>query len=205
LGGGWLAANADGHACGGNERRGTVIYLSRGWLVSLATGLLLVVGANPCFAADDAGSVSTKSIDQNLHLALRDVINLGADIFNQGDQAGCYRLFQGALMTAHSQLGHHPDVQKLIDDGLTRTEQGSTGKRAWVLRKLLDDVRNKINPNPKKPSDKTKPGESPSGKPPEKKEGEFKPNEAKSETNKSKEGKDKKPGDAKPPDTSKEK
>jgi len=108
-------------------------------------------------------------------------------------------------MTARSQLGHHPDVQKLIDDGLTRTEQGSTGKRAWVLRKLLDDVRNKINPNPQKPSDKTKPGESPSGKPPEKKEGELKPNEAKSETNKSKEGKDKKPGDAKPPDKSKEK
>jgi hypothetical protein len=182
-----------------------VIYLSRGWLVFLATGLLLVVGANPCFPADDAGSVSTKSIDQSLHLALRDVINQGADIFNQGDQAGCYRLFQGALMIARSQLSHHPDVQKLIDEGLTRTEQGSTGKRAWVLRKLLDDVRDKINPNPKKPSDKTKPGESPSTKPPGKKEGELKQNETKSETNKSKEGKDKKPGDPKPPDKSKEK
>jgi hypothetical protein len=180
-----------------------VTYLFRGWLVSLATGLLLVVGANPCFAADEAGSVSTKSIDQDLHLALRDVINLGADIFNQGDQAGCYRLFQGSLMTARSQLGHHPEVQKLIDDGLTRTEQGSTGKRAWVLRKLLDDVRDKINPNPKKSTEKTKPGESIS--PPEKKKSEVKPNETKSETNKTKEEKDKKPGDPKPPDKSKEK
>jgi hypothetical protein len=95
------------------------------------------------------------------------------------------------LITARSQLGHHPDVQKLIDEGLTRTEQGSTGKRAWVLRKLLDDVREKINPNPKKSTDKTKPGESPSAKPPK---------ETKTE-NKTKEGKgDKKPGEPKPPD-----
>jgi len=200
LGGEWLAANADGHACGDNERRGTVIDLFRGWPVSLATGLLLVVGANRCFSADDTGSISIKSIDQSLHLALRDVINQGADIFNQGDQAGCYRLFQGALMTARGQLTHHPDVQKLIDDGLTRTEQGSTGKRAWVLRKLLDDVRDQINPNPKKSSEKTKPGES--ANPPEKKKSEIKPNETKSEANKTKEGSppDKKPGDAKPPD-----
>jgi hypothetical protein len=161
----------------------------------------MIVASNLCAVADDAaGSVSTKSVDQNLHVVLRDVINQGADIFNQGDQAGCYRLFQGALMTARSQLAHHPDVQKLIDEGLTRTEQGSTGKRAWVLRKLLDDVRDKINPNPKKTSEKTKAVESPI--PPEKKKGDVKPNETKSETDKTEGGSppEKKSGEAKPPD-----
>jgi hypothetical protein len=202
--------HADGHACGVSERRGTVVHLFRRWPVSLATGFFMIVASIPCFAADDAaGSVSTKTVDQNLHLVLRDVINQGADIFNQGDQAGCYRLFQGALMAARSQLAHHPDVQKLIDEGLTRTEQGSTGKRAWVLRKLLDEVRDKINPNPKKSSEKTKQGES--ANPPEKKKSEVKPNDAKSETDKTKAGSpsDKKSGEAKPPDkksdTSKEK
>ena len=186
-----------------------MVHMFRRWPVSVATGFFMIVASNLCAVADDAaGSVSTKSVDQNLHVVLRDVINQGADIFNQGDQAGCYRLFQGALMTARSQLAHHPDVQKLIDEGLTRTEQGSTGKRAWVLRKLLDDVRDKINPNPKKSGEKTKPGES--ANPPEKKKSEIKPNDTKSETDKTKGGSpEKKSGEAKPPDkksdTSKEK
>jgi len=177
--------------------------LFRNWPVCVAIGLLFIEGANPRLMAEDgAASVDTKKVDLNLHLALRDVINQGADIFNQGDPSGCYRLFQGALMTARSQLGHHADVQKLIDDGLARTEVGSMGKRAWTLRKLLDDVRDKINPNPKKSAEKSKSSDTPPAKTPEKKPEEAKQKEAKKETNKTKEGKpgDKKPGDAKSPE-----
>jgi hypothetical protein len=175
----------------------------RCWPVWLAIGLLFIAGTNSRLMAEvGAASVDTKTIDQNLHVALRDVINQGADLFNQGDPSGCYRLFQGALMTTRSQLGHHADVQKLIDDGLARTDVGSMGKRAWILRKLLDDVRERINPNPKKPAVKDKSSDTPPAKTPEKKSEEAKPNEKKTQTDKTKEGKpeDKKPDDAKPPE-----
>jgi hemoglobin len=114
--------------------------------------ILAVKGSLP--AADDAaGTISTKTIDQNLHRVLRDVINRGADLFNQKDQRGCFYLFQGALITARSQLGHHPDAQKLIDDGLAGANQSSMDRRAWALRGVIDQVRDKINPNPSKPAD----------------------------------------------------
>jgi hypothetical protein len=133
--------------------------------------MFILVGAGFALGADDtAGSVSTRTIDQNLHRVLRDIINQGADLFNQGEHRGCYYLFQGALVTARSQLGHHPDVQKIIDDGLSRTDRSaSMGSRAWALRGVLDQVRDRINPNPSKPAEKKpgegKPGESQPAKP----------------------------------------
>jgi len=123
----------------------------------LVVSLVILVGIGLPAAAQDAlsQSVSSKTIDQNLHRVLRDVINQGADLFNQGDQRGCYYLYRGALITARSQLGHHSSVQKLIDEGLSRTNaENSMGRRAWALRGVLDQVRDQINPNPSKPAEK---------------------------------------------------
>jgi hemoglobin len=127
------------------------------WATALVAGLVILVEIGVPAAAQDATSpsVSTKAIDQNLHRVLRDVINQGADLFNQGDQRGCYYLYRGALITARSQLGHRAGVQKLIDEGLSRTNaENSMGRRAWALRAVLDQVRDQINPNPSKPSEK---------------------------------------------------
>ncbi len=187
------------------------------WTANITVGLMVLMGLNPSIHADDSGASSnTKSIDSNLHLALREVINQGAEIFNEGDHGGCYRMFQGALITARGQLSHHADVQKLIDDGLAKTETGSMGKRAWVLRKLLDEVREKINPNPKKSTEKNKSSESSPPKPQEKKPEDAKKTDdgkKSEESKKSEDGKkkddgkkpedskkngDKKPGDSKP-------
>jgi len=131
-------------------------FIGRPLSAGLIIGLLMFGETRSPAAADDgAGSVGTKTIDENLHRVLRDVINRGADLFNQGDQRGCYYLFQGALITARSQLGHHPDVQKIIDDGLSTADQSSSmGRRAWSLRQVLDQVRDKINPNPSKPAER---------------------------------------------------
>jgi hemoglobin len=128
----------------------------------------LLISAGPATAADDqSGSVSFRTIDQNLHGVLREVINQGADLFNQGDQRGCYYLYRGALITARSQLGHHVDVQKLIDEGISRTDAvASMGRRAWALRGVLDQVRDKINPNPSKPGEKKSAESRPLERPP---------------------------------------
>jgi hemoglobin len=133
-----------------------MICTGRPFARSLIASLCIFVGTGSTVAADDkAGSISTHTVDENLHRALRDVINRGADLFNQGDQRGCYYLFQGALITARSQLSHHPDVQKTIDNGLSALDpSASMGRRAWALRGVLDQVRDKINPNPSKPAER---------------------------------------------------
>jgi len=133
--------------------------LRRPFPAGLIVGLWVYAGTGLPAAADDkTTTIDSKTVDQNLHRVLRDVINRGADLFNQGDHRGCYYLFQGALMTARSQLGHHPDVQKIIDDSLSGSDpSASMGRRAWALRGVLDQVREKINPNPSKPAERQAP------------------------------------------------
>ena len=48
--------------------------------------------------------------------ALRDVHDRGADLYNTGDMAGGYRMYQGGLIVARGMLGHRPDLQKTIAD-----------------------------------------------------------------------------------------
>jgi hemoglobin len=87
-------------------------------------------------------SVPTKELDEKVFKVLRPVINTGASLYNNGDPAGCYRLFQGALMTIQPLLDHRPDVQALIDKGLKDAEARPTMfDKALALREVLDNVR----------------------------------------------------------------
>jgi outer membrane biosynthesis protein TonB len=94
---------------------------------------------------------STQDLDKALFGSLRDVINRGAEVYNDGDHAGCYRIFEGALRSVKPLLAHHKDLQKLIDEKLTAAEGDPVvWRRAFTLRSALDKVREKLNPNPKK-------------------------------------------------------
>jgi hemoglobin len=90
-----------------------------------------------------AGDTKTQAVDKQLFDALRDVINTGRDLFNKnGDYSGCYRVYQGGLLTARPLLTHRPDLQKVIEKGFADAEQLSyTHQRAFALRKALDTVR----------------------------------------------------------------
>jgi hemoglobin len=85
----------------------------------------------------------TKAADKQMYDVLREVINTGRELFNKnGDYSGCYRVFQGSLITIKPLLTHRPDLQKTIDKGLVDAEQMSyTHQRAFALRKVLDTVR----------------------------------------------------------------
>ena len=64
--------------------------------------------------------------------------NRGADLFNKGDQIGCYRVFQGLLWTVRPLLGQHPDLQKQIDEGMTAAERlPSLDQQAKALHNIL--------------------------------------------------------------------
>src|SRR5262249_31904383 len=75
----------------------------------------------------------------------------GADLYNNGDWNGCYREFQGALLMAKPFLAHNKDAQKAIEDGLARAAKEPTlDRKAYTLHEVIDDVRDRIDPNPKK-------------------------------------------------------
>ncbi len=113
----------------------------RGWLIPLAAVLL----CGPAGAAQAAEDTSAGAADQKIYNTLRDIINEGADLYNSGDQAGCYRLYEGALKTLRPLA--HDDWGKAITDGLAEADRTpSVGERAFVLRRVIDRIRSSIHP-----------------------------------------------------------
>ncbi len=107
-------------------------------LATLAT-LVFVLGA----PAQDKKPVAEKHDAQALADALREVINTGADLFNKyGDYAGCYRVYQGGLLSVKPFLT--PDLQKKIDQAIAKAEgMPRYSDRAFELRTVLGEIRDK--------------------------------------------------------------
>src|SRR4051812_27221868 len=120
----------------------------------IATGLLALAVIGQTGFADQPRQdekVDRKAIDTALYNTLREVINRGADMYNNGDMTGCYRLFEGALLTAKPMLDHRPELQKSIAKALASADRDAvTYRRAFALRAALDKIRAEVNPNPKK-------------------------------------------------------
>jgi truncated hemoglobin YjbI len=124
--------------------------IRRLWTVPLLLGCLSVglsadLGAQPAEKA--APALQRKEIDAHINKTLRTVINQGADLYNSGDWAGCYRLYEGALLALKPFLEHYPDLQKDIDAGVlnaARTPQ--LADRAFVLRDVINKIYKKTAP-----------------------------------------------------------
>lgn len=100
-------------------------------------------------SATKLGPPEKVDVARQLHGVLREIHNRGADLYNTGDVAGCYRFFQGALLTARALLEQHPEVQKTIDKGMADADNNSSlPKRAFALHVLIEDVRARIRPTP---------------------------------------------------------
>jgi hemoglobin len=119
---------------------------SQWWFLLLAVWGL---GLNGLAAAQEKGDkpdmpapLDRKVLDQHVYNTLRSVINHGANLYNSGDWNGCYRLYEGALMTLRPLLDHRPELQKAIDTGLDKAQGTSAlSRRAFVLREVIDKVR----------------------------------------------------------------
>ncbi|HEV8058432.1 MAG TPA: group 1 truncated hemoglobin [Gemmataceae bacterium] len=114
---------------------------------------LLLTGFTGRTNAQDA-----KQLDQHIYDLLKDVINTGADVYNaraedrdmytrENNRAGCYRIYQGSLLTVKPLLGHHPQLQTVIDNSFAKAAtQTSMAERAFTLREALDEVRRVVKP-----------------------------------------------------------
>src|SRR5262245_28316163 len=91
-----------------------------------------------CVIVPAAWAQEPKSLDRQISEALRDVHDHGRELYNAGDTASCYRMFQGGLVVARGLLGHRPDLQKAIADGMAAAERETlVGKRAFLLHELI--------------------------------------------------------------------
>jgi len=54
-----------------------------------------------------------KQLDERIYKVLRDVINTGAERYNKpnNDPEGCYRIYQGSLLTLKPLMTHRPGLQ----------------------------------------------------------------------------------------------
>lgn len=106
---------------------------------------LLAAAALLCAAGAGTRAQEKKTFEKHdaaaLNLALRDVINTGAKLYNEnGDHAGCFRMYEGALIAVKPFVA--PDLQKKIDASLGKCDQlGSYAERSFELRKILDEIR----------------------------------------------------------------
>jgi hypothetical protein len=125
------------------------------WGIALL-GISLLLTARVGQAADEnGGGLDPKAIDKIVYTSLRDVINRGADIYNRGDHAGCYRLYEGGLRAAEPFLKHRPKLQQVIKDSFVRAQREPlTWRRAFVLREVLDKVRADVRPKAQDDLDK---------------------------------------------------
>ena len=105
---------------------------------SLALGMLLVAAI--AIAADQPPVTAwSRDFAVALDSATYQTINDGVALYNNGDTAGCYRLFQGSLRTLVPFLKVSPDYEKQVVASLTKAEKLATdAERALELRKPLD-------------------------------------------------------------------
>jgi hemoglobin len=133
--------------------------MSRGQLAfaTLFTFVFPAVDLNASQAQDKPSeTIKTADLDRQIYDLLRTVINTGADLYNrEADRPGCYRVYQGCLLTLRPLLGHHPDLQKEIDSAFADADRmPDAAGRAFRLRYALNMMRQKFDPKAKAAAEK---------------------------------------------------
>jgi hypothetical protein len=142
-------------------------FLSAAFALGLATAAS--AQSPPTFA-----DLEKRAVD-----VLRDVHNRGAELYNRGDPAGCYRMYEGALVAVRPFLSHRPAVMKTLDDGLADVAKSPDGVKvqAFRLHELIEQVRADLKADAKKAEPVSKappPKDTAPAKPPAAKTGQVK-------------------------------
>lgn len=112
--------------------------------------LALVATSNLTRADDKHGS----ELDKKIVAAVYETAVLGTEVFNKGNHEGCYRLYQGTLMTLVPMLDHRAVLQGKIKKRLERASTMRAADGAFELRAGLDEIQSDIAPGKEAKKDK---------------------------------------------------
>jgi hypothetical protein len=78
--------------------------------------------------------------------SLKHVHNHGAQLYNRGQHAEAYRLYQGALFVTLQMLTSRPDLKLIIADGLSEVERSAANDqlKAFRLHEVIDHMRSQL-------------------------------------------------------------
>src|SRR5262249_42964097 len=111
--------------------------------VVMWTGLVAAADTPP--AGDK--SADAKAFDQKVYKALGDVVRKGVVIFNRGEHAGCYYLYEGALTNLLPLVDQNKKWTDTISRSLADAQASPTmARRAFILREAIDAIREEIRP-----------------------------------------------------------
>lgn len=100
--------------------------------------LALLGGMAAAVMAEDAVPATNKRVAE----ALLEIHEVGRQLYNDGDYAAGYRMYQGGLMVTRRMLADRSDLQKLIADGMAAADRmPSVDRRAFRLHELIEVVR----------------------------------------------------------------
>ena len=119
--------------------------MMRTWTAA-AISVLISAGATSARADDDA---ATRAMNVKVNVAVHRAIDTGFKLFNANDPAGCYRVYQGALVALLPLLGYRDDLRTTVEKALAESEAiPDYAGRAFALRKALDTVFRSTTPPP---------------------------------------------------------
>jgi hemoglobin len=107
--------------------------------------VLILAGAGGVARAQDK-PLERADLDKRIVGMVYEAAVLGTDIFNKGDHGGCFRLYQGTLMSVAPLLDHRPKLQTTVKMRLDRASKLKPADGAFELRTALDEVQNEIAP-----------------------------------------------------------
>src|SRR5215210_2700545 len=102
---------------------------------------LLPAGLVVCLSSG-VPAQEAKTPERQVADALREVHDRGRELYNAGDTAAGYRMYQGGLLVAHGVLSQRADVQRIILNGLIDADrEPSVARRAFLLHEVIEKVR----------------------------------------------------------------
>ena len=112
--------------------------------IRLLLAMIAPLVAAPAMAGDAKLPVERTTNDRQTLDTLTAIHDRGARLFNAGDPAACYRLFQGALLTVRAVLPK--ELHDVVDGGLAEAERDtSPARRAMLLHDVIEAVRKSIH------------------------------------------------------------
>jgi hypothetical protein len=106
-------------------------------------------------------TITTNDHDKAVLDTLKDVHNRGAELYNAGEHAAAFRLYQGGLIVAKPFLAHREKQQAAIKEGLDQIErsQADAKLKAFRLHEVIEQIRTDLKDELKKKADRENPAE----------------------------------------------